>query len=422
LDARQLTTSGDVELQGCRIHGEVNLGGVQVGGQLDLTGAKFRNEGGTALTADGLRVDQDVFCGAEFEADGEVSFRGGLIGGQLDLSDAMFRNEGGTALQADGLHVNQTVFCRDGFEANGEVRLLGGHIGQLDMTGTLRNEGGMALSADGLQVDRSAFLRYPLEAIGKVVLNGATIGGQLVITGTFHNKDGMALNLERLRVDAGLFWCPARVVGEVSFMFGAVGIWVDTRPVLRIPAALHGLRYDGLLPVPPRVTAAQRIAWLGRDPTGYSPQPYSQLASVYRAEGHDRAARHVLVASQTRRHRQSAGWRGWGDRAWGGLLWTTVGYGYRPWLALLWLMALIVGGAFVVDALPYDEFKSGSGGPAFNSLLYTVDVLLPFVDLGYSKWTAVGVAQIVTVALIVLGWVLATAVIAALAGVLRRGD
>jgi hypothetical protein len=42
--------------------------------------------------------------------------------------------------------------------------------------------------------------------------------------------------------------------------------------------------------------------------------------------------------------------------------------------------------------------------------LYTVDVLLlPFIDLGYGKWTAGGAAQTVTVALVY-------------AGVLRRGD
>jgi hypothetical protein len=42
--------------------------------------------------------------------------------------------------------------------------------------------------------------------------------------------------------------------------------------------------------------------------------------------------------------------------------------------------------------------------------------------LGYGDWVAVGVAQVVTIVFVVLGWVLATAVIAAFAGVLRRGD
>lgn len=208
----------------------------------------------------------------------------------------------------------------------------------------------------------------------------------------------------------------------MSFAFGSVGLWIDDETALGIPVILDRLQYESLESMPPEVTAAQRIAWLDRDPWGYSPQPYGQLAAVYQVEGHDSAARQVLIASQTRRRRQYSGFRGWFARAWGGLLWATVGYGYRPWLALLWLVALIVGGSLVVDGLPQGDFTAGGGAPPFNSMLYTVDVLLPFIDLGYSKWVAVGVTQIVTVVLVVLGWVLATAVIAAFAGVLRRGD
>jgi hypothetical protein len=51
--------------------------------------------------------------------------------------------------------------------------------------------------------------------------------------------------------------------------------------------------------------------------------------------------------------------------------------------------------------------ESGRWRAAFNSLLYTVDVPLPFIDFGHSKWVAVGVAQTVTVVLVLLGWVLA---------------
>jgi hypothetical protein len=327
LDARQVTTRGDVDLQRCRVQGEVRLLGGHVGGQLRLSGGKFRNAGGTALAADGLQVDHSVFCREGFEADGEVRLIGGHVGGQMDLSGGMFRNAGGTAL-----------------------------------------------------------------------------------------------NAERVRVNGSLSWLPEEVTGRVSFAFGSVGVWADSVNALDTPVVLDRLQYDAVFPVPPEVTAARRVAWLNRDPDGYSPQPYSQLAAVYRTEGHDRAARQVLVASQARRRRQRSGWRGWAGRTWGGLLWATAGYGYRPWLALLWLAALIVGGALVVDWLPQRDFARASGAPTFNALLYTLDVLLPFIDLGYSKWVAVSAAQVVTVVLVVLGWVLATAVIAAFAGVLRRGD
>lgn len=51
-----------------------------------------------------------------------------------------------------------------------------------------------------------------------------------------------------------------------------------------------------------------------------------------------------------------------------------------------------------------------------------MDVLLPFVGLGYGMWVAYGTIVAVTAVLVVLGRVLATAVVAAFASVLRRGD
>ncbi|HLZ36438.1 MAG TPA: hypothetical protein VKP64_01485 [Mycobacteriales bacterium] len=47
-------------------------------------------------------------------------------------------------------------------------------------------------------------------------------------------------------------------------------------------------------------------------------------------------------------------------------------------------------------------------------------MLLPFVDLGYSRWVAHGRVLTVTAILVGLGWVLATAVVAAFTEVVRR--
>ena len=60
--------------------------------------------------------------------------------------------------------------------------------------------------------------------------------------------------------------------------------------------------------------------------------------------------------------------------------------------------------------------------PEFNPWLYTVDQLLPIVDFGYNKWVTSGPALYISVAISALGWILATALIAATASILRRGD
>jgi hypothetical protein len=75
-----------------------------------------------------------------------------------------------------------------------------------------------------------------------------------------------------------------------------------------------------------------------------------------------------------------------------------------------------------VAGQPHDVREDPRGAIAKGiSLVYTVDVLLPLTDLGYTKRVATGAAQILTVVLVVLGLVLATAVMAAFAGVPPRG-
>ena len=121
---------------------------------------------------------------------------------------------------------------------------------------------------------------------------------------------------------------------------------------------------------------ARRIAWVRREP-GYAPQPYEQLASWYRQVGHEDDARKVLLAKQ--RHRRStlqpAG------RVWGHVLDAMVGYGYRPWLAGVWIVALAVLGTVVFGHQAPIRVQAGQG-PPFNALVYTLDLLIPFGGLG----------------------------------------
>jgi len=66
---------------------------------------------------------------------------------------------------------------------------------------------------------------------------------------------------------------------------------------------------------------------------------------------------------------------------WGHLLDWTVGYGYRPWLAALWLAVLLAAGTVtfaITRALPV------AGGPIlhFNPFIYTLDLLTPIGVFG----------------------------------------
>lgn len=78
--------------------------------------------------------------------------------------------------------------------------------------------------------------------------------------------------------------------------------------------------------------ARKRLHWFERVSNGYSPALYDQLAAAYQRAGQDEMAETVLIARQHRRY-AAAGPAG---RIWGALQRWTVGYGYRPWLAVCW--------------------------------------------------------------------------------------
>ena len=93
---------------------------------------------------------------------------------------------------------------------------------------------------------------------------------------------------------------------------------------------VNGLTYGALTYLPAR----DRLDWLDRS-TGYSPQPFEQLAGYYRRLGHDEQARRVLFAKERQRRRERAWWLRW----WGWLQDALAGYGYAPGRALLLLLA-----------------------------------------------------------------------------------
>src|SRR5215218_4811836 len=452
--ALQLTTHVNLELNdGFTAHGEINLLGAHIGGQLDLSGAKLTNPNGPALTADGLSVDGSMFCREGFAAKGEVRVPSAHIGGQLNLKGAKLTNPNGPALTADRLSVDQDLVCREGFAASGEMRLAGAHIGgQLDLSGAkLTNPNGPALTADRLTVDQSMFCREGFAASGEMRLAGAHIGGQLDLSGAtlFAPR---ALMADRLTVDESMFCregfaatgavslIGAHIAGQLNFnkatrsdpdLFGLylqelragtlhlrglsmpptfmdftyaqVGALVDEPASWPSTAVLDGFVYDALYDDEEGrpVSAHQRLNWLTRDPGGYSPQPYEQLAAVYRRAGRDQDARTVAIAKQRARRRAlDRNMRSWGTLSsaerrrrtlswvewlWSGLLDGLVGFGYRTWLAGLWLLGFWLVGWAVFDRAHAHHglvlAKPGEAHPSYHGAVYALDTLLPVVDL-----------------------------------------
>ena len=106
-------------------------------------------------------------------------------------------------------------------------------------------------------------------------------------------------------------------------------------------------------------------------------------------------------------------------RAAGRILDATVGYGYRPWLAAIWLALLLTAGT-VTFAINRPHPLPGGPVPPFNPFTFTLDLLIPIGAFGLrDAYAATGAAQWLTYALIAAGWILATAVIAGVTRAVR---
>jgi hypothetical protein len=402
--------------------GEVCLRGAHILGDLDFSGANLVNPDGRALSAGRLAVDQDLICGPGFTARGEILLIGAHIGGDLDMGGAALANANGPAVYANRLSVGQSMFCRAGFSASGEVRLLGASVGgRLSFaTASLANPGGIALQAERLTVAQDIFFTEGMTAAGEIRLPGARVGGNADFTGckTPGSGSGISLILTELQA-ASLILRPQAAPEEADLTGAAVGRLADEPASWPSQLRLRGFTYAAL-DEKEKVSVRERLGWLTRDRDGYSPQPYEQLAAVYRREGREQDAREVAIARQRVRRRTLA----LPGRLWSLLLDVAIGYGYRTWLAGVWLLGWWAVGTLVfAAAYPHHLIPAAPNAPhpAFQPVIYALDVLLPVVDLNQQEfWIPQGLARWFAWASILAGWLLATAIVAAVTGAVKR--
>ncbi|WP_433476212.1 hypothetical protein ACQPZP_03690 [Spirillospora sp. CA-142024] len=420
LAAARLTVGHDVFCQDLAVDGEVRLPGARIGGRLDLSRVHLTSPGGTALTADRLTAEDGVL-GEELTAEGQVRLTGSRIGADLVLAGARLTNPGGRALDAGGVAVDGDVHAGDGFTADGEVRLTGARVGGvLSFEGAaLLNPGRCALYAFRLSAGGGLHCRAGFKAEGELLLAGARIGGHLDLSdATFTEPARHSLDLEGADAVALILRPRQPPEGGVDLTNAHAGIFDDDPANWPASIRLRGFTYDALGLRGDETGVRMRLRWLARDPGGYTPQLYDQLAAAYQGAGDEQAARTVAVAKQWRRRAalNPAG------RLTNWLLYLTVGYGYRTWLAAVWLAVLLVLGTGIFSgAHPHDLTRADANAPGFSAVGYTLDVLLPIVDLGQQKaWRAHGAAMYWSWAFIAAGWVLTTAVVAGVTGVLKR--
>ncbi|MFF4284488.1 membrane-associated oxidoreductase [Streptomyces sp. NPDC001633] len=367
LTSAALRVEGVLRMTGCRMRGPVRLGGVQITGALFMERAEFTapDDSEPVLQLNQATIGDDLWA-PEMRAHGQVRLTGASVAGRINLQDAEFIVPDGTALDAQNLNVGGHVRARC-LRAQGRVELRGSRIsGRLDLLHThLSHPGDTALRASSC-------------VIGELWLRGG-------------DRIEGALNLRRSHIEI-LTLEPEMLPDQVF---------------------LSNLRYTVLAPHEP---AERRLPMLERDGEPYDPHGYEQLMAAYRHVGDDDAARLVQLAKQ-RRRRTTLIWYG---RLWGYVQDATVGYGFRPLRAAVWLLSLMAIGS-IAYGLDHPRPVKADEAPDFNPVFYTLDLLLPIINFGQeSAFAPAGWHQWLSYALIITGWILATTIVAGVTRTVSR--
>ncbi|MBV1855359.1 hypothetical protein [Catellatospora tritici] len=428
LNAQNLTVSESIlAYRGFTATGAIDLYGARIDGQLSLVGATLSNPGGRALHAQSITIGQAMYCYDGFTATGMVDLSGAKIGGVLSLVGAKLDNPGGEALSAENLHVDMDMVCYGGFTANGGVNLYGATVaGQLSLSGaTLRHPDGLALNGRDLTVGRIMQCGHGFTAEGTVCLANATLSGATFEAATFTVPAGAVrthLTLDCESLTASFLILPDSMPGVTDLRQATIGRLCVPVGALHSSMRLSGLTYTDLDP-DPDPPVRQRLTWLRRDTDGYHPQMYEQLAAYYRANGHDREARIVLLGKRRSQRRNTSGAStlpGLIRRLPGLLIDGLAGYGYVPARAFACLLTAIACGTWLFTDVgpthPTDNLDT-------NALLLAIDAILPTSPFGLVE--AADLTDGAYVAAMVLqgfGFALSIAVLPALTRSLARAD
>jgi hypothetical protein len=271
-----------------------------------------------------------------------------------------------------------------------------------------------------MTVEGSVFLDEGFHATGEVRLVGAHILSLSCRNARFENPNGAALNLEYARI---------RVLMDDEDSWPQQG-------QLRI----DGLEYEGFAGDRTPIDARRRLEWLRRQLPHFRPQPYDQLARVFRRMGREEEAVEVLIAKQKDLIRYGKLSRlGKLTRR---ILGVTIGYGYRPRRAFFWVLAFVITGCLIfkwaythdlmapmgilTDPLYRESGTIPAGYPRFQALFYSLDAFLPIVDLHQERFWLPDASKPCGVAIryylwvhIAFGWFFSTLFVSGVTGLVK---
>jgi hypothetical protein len=388
--------------------GAVRLNGLKISGPLVCEDGKFdgRDNSGYALSCDGIDADGYVFLRRAHVSRGSVSFLRAKIVRNLECQGGLFEgndNEGHSIIFAS-VQVDGNLFLNYGFRSAASVLLVGAQIGG-DVVCVAGDFGAVSL-VDGAEAHakkiESTYRAKPRIALD---LDRATVRGTLWLgkSASFHG--GVDLTGARITriVD---------MITEDEERGASDDSSADTGETPEY-LCLDGLVYEGFGEETDLSGSARTVFLQLQRPEDlgeqFKPQPWIQMVKVLRDTGHADAARQVAIAYEDTR--RAAGnipspigkllhW----------LYGLLVGYGHRPlqllritlarWLlcAATYFTAAELGVMAPTNPRVFYEPKHESCRPenggnwttclntpyeytTFNPWIYSLDLMLPFVDL-----------------------------------------
>jgi hypothetical protein len=429
-----------VWLYRCRFSMAPQLDGARIAGSLSFADCSL-----PGLNAETCRIDGDLALNAGCNIDGEVILTRATLGRNLNCdrmrlggSEQAGRRVPGR-LVADSARIAGSVLLSGGFEAVGEVQFMATHIcgdfraGNAHLTADLDASGarGVALNLDRLRVGGSVFLGAGFSAAGQVSLQQARIEGDLDCSGAAFDAVGdaswgdhsAALLLDRARIGGSLNLRHLQdPLQGASLADARVGALIDDASTWGRHHVLDGFEYKRFAGGA-TTDALARLDWLGRQTAthlreDFRPDPWRRLISVLRRTGHGTSARDVAIGREL--HLRRAGMIGldappslrWLASLAHDLFGLVAGYGHRPLRLLVaagavWLLcgglywaaaehgalapsaALSLAEPRLAQCLP-DCSQLPSTMPRFQPLVYSLDVLVPLIDLQQERhWAPV---------------------------------
>jgi hypothetical protein len=351
---------------------------------------------------------------------------------------------------ANGLISASYVALANGFRSDGGVTFMDARSQGFDFSNAaFYFKGGPALIMDRVRVDGAVYLVDDV-VDGVTSLSGANIDSQLVFAETRFQPDSHVV-LEHAKIGTDLVLTKMQGKPSIDLRDTSAGLLVDDEGSWPTQGQLflEGFSYDRLISTSPH-DAQSRIRWLSLQAAvpgtaeaaadGFIPQPYEELAKVLSAAGDVDGAHTVLIAME--KDHLERGQLNFASKIRWWVTGPTIGFGYAPWragysgaifLSIGFLLATIgyrKGLMIPRDEKAFEFFEEHLTEPrvppyfpAFSSVLFSLDTVVPIVNFGQRDyWRASNaILRGLLYVLVVLGWALALIFAAGINQMLKTG-